>query len=71
MPTARAPSPFPPKMDALSKFGAGLLCDAIAEFWSRRGFSVRAERFPVEGTASWGVRSNLVAGLPPQRRARA
>lgn len=59
---------FPPKFDALSKYGASLLCDAIMDHWARRGFVVRAERYAVEGTASWGVRSNLVAGLPPAGR---
>jgi hypothetical protein len=63
------PHVFPDKMDALSKFGAGLIADAVMDFWVRRGFgNVHAERFPVEGTNSWGVRSNLIAGLPPIRR---
>ena len=54
---------FPAKMDALSRHGAGLLCEAIANFWLRRGYFVTAERFEVHEGA-WGVRSNLVAGLP-------
>lgn len=56
--------PFPDKFDALSKHGASLLVDAIQSYWRARGFWVQAERFAIEGTASWGVRSNLVAGLP-------
>lgn len=54
---------FPAKFDALSKHGASILCEAIATFWTRRGFSVHAERFELREGA-WGVRSNLVAGLP-------
>lgn len=61
---------FPAKMDALSRHGAALLCEAITAYWAARGFAVAAERFPVEGTASWGVRSNLVAGLPAARAPR-
>lgn len=59
---------FPDKMDALSKHGAGLLADCIMNYWMRRGYgNVRAERFAVPDTASWGVSSNLVAGRPPAR----
>jgi hypothetical protein len=63
----RSPNPFPDKMDALSKHGAGLIAACIMDFWARRGLgNVKAERFEVwEGT--WGVRSNLVGGLPPAR----
>jgi len=50
-------------MDALSRHGAGILCEAIESFWNGRGFQVDAERFEVHEGA-WGVRSNLVAGLP-------
>lgn len=67
--TAAAPFPFPDKFDALSKNGASLLAAAIMDFWVRKGFgNVRAERFQVwEGGKDWGVRSNLVGGLPPAR----
>lgn len=59
---------FPDKMDALSRHGAGLLCDAVMDYWVRKGVGhVVAQRYQVEGTASWGVRSNLVGGLPPAR----
>lgn len=59
---------FPDKMDALSKHGAGLIADAVMNYWVRQGYGhVRAERFPIADTASWGVRSNLVAGQPPIR----
>ena len=62
------PFEFPPKFDPLSKHGAGILCDAVMDFWAKQGFgNVRAERFPVPDTASWGVKSNLVGGLPPPR----
>ena len=66
------PFEFPAKYDGLSKYGAGLLCDAIHAHWIARGFgNVVAERFLMPGTgASWGVRSNLVQGLPPAKRVR-
>jgi hypothetical protein len=59
---------FPEKYDGLSKFGATLLAECVMDYWVRRGVgNVFAERFAIPGTASWGVRSNLVAGLPPAR----
>lgn len=67
----REANPFPPSMDALSKYGAGLLADHISEFWTARGFpGVRAERYQISDFEAWGVRSNLVAGLPPRRKGR-
>jgi hypothetical protein len=65
------PSPFqvdfPPKTDLLSRHGAGLLAEAIEAYWLKRGAVVCVRRFQVwEG--AWGVRSDLVAGLPRQRR---
>lgn len=63
---------FPPKFDALSKFGATTLADCIMDYWVRRGHgNVQAERFLIAGTQSWGVRSNLVGGRPPARVSRA
>lgn len=64
----KAASPFPPETDLLSRFGSLLLCMHIAEFWRVRGFSVSCERFQVPDTESWGVRSNLVNGLPGSAR---
>lgn len=59
---------FPDKFDPLSKVGAGALCDCIMDYWVRQGYGhVRAERFPIADTASWGVRSNLIDGRPPVR----
>lgn len=56
-------------MDSLTKHGAGRLCETIEAFWRGLGFTtVKAERFevwPGEGIDTWGVRSNLVAGMPP------
>lgn len=61
---------FPPKTDFSSKFGAGLLVDAIHAYWVKKGYAITAERFLVPGSDSWGVRSNLVAGLPARWRGR-
>jgi hypothetical protein len=54
-------SPFPPKTDFFSKYGAGLLADHINAFWKGR---VKAERYELDAGLGWGVRSNLVGGLP-------
>ena len=68
MPVSKRRFEFPDHFDALSKFGAGLIADAVMDYWVRRGVgNVFAERFAIPGTASWGVRSNLVQGLPPAR----
>jgi hypothetical protein len=59
---------FPPKFDALSKSGAAVLAECIMKAWVNRGYgNVVARRFPIADTASWGVESNLVNGLPPAR----
>lgn len=50
--------------DPLSRFGAQRLCVYIIEYWAARGCRVSAWRYQIEGTESWGVRSNLVGGLP-------
>lgn len=48
-----------------TKYGAGLLVDRINAYWAERGFkAVRAERYAIRGEGVWGVRSNLVNGLP-------
>jgi hypothetical protein len=59
---------FPDKMDALSRAGAASLVDCIQRFWVRKGYAIHCERFQVGETASWGVRSNLVGGLPAKWR---
>lgn len=61
--------PFPDKFDALSKHGASVLADCIRDFWLRRGYLVRTERFEVREGA-WGVASDLVAGLPSKGKSR-
>lgn len=61
---ARLKSPFPPKTDFFSKYGAGLLADHINAFWKG---AAKAERYLLWGT-TWGVRSNLVNGLVPKRQ---
>lgn len=51
--------------DLLSKRGAKLLAEAIMNFWAGRGHLVVAEAFALPAVGAWGVRSNLVNGLPP------
>jgi hypothetical protein len=55
--------------DLLSKRGAKLLAEAIMNYWSSRGHLVVAESYPLNAVGSWGVRSNLVNGLPPKHLA--
>ena len=48
--------------------GAELLRQHITSYWQARGFlGVRVERFQMPGRIDWGVRSNLVDGIPPTR----
>ena len=54
---------LPADVDAYSERGARLLCIALKDFWSRLGHSIRAEPFKIH-TGAWGVKSNLVNGLP-------
>lgn len=46
-----------------SKRGARLLAEAIANYWLDRGHMVFTEIYPLD-VLHWGVRSNLVNGLP-------
>lgn len=52
-------------VDLMSFYGAGVLAGTVERYWHERGHAnVIVERVEIfEGT--WGVRSNLVAGLPP------
>ncbi len=51
--------------DLYTRRGAEYLSAKIAAYWSARGFVVRAEPREVsEGL--WGVRTNLVNGMPPR-----
>lgn len=58
--------------DLFSKTGARLLARVITEYWLNRGYHVLAEGYPMGfgagnwNTGNWGVRSNLVNGLPPK-----
>jgi hypothetical protein len=52
--------------DLFSKRGSRLLAEAIVEYWRRRGYLVHAEGYLLNDSGSFGVRSNLVAGLPPK-----
>ena len=52
-------------IDSLSRAGANALCRTIVAYWSRRGHTVTAEPYELPGHEDhWGVRSNLVNGLP-------
>lgn len=53
--------------DLFSKRGARLLAEVIMKYWKNRGYHVFAEGYPMSG--NWGVRSNLVNGLPPKHLA--
>lgn len=55
--------------DLLTERGSRLLAEAIAEYWLDRGHLVFAEGYPLPGSLAWGVRSNLVNGLPPKHLA--
>jgi hypothetical protein len=55
--------------DLLSKRGAKLLAETIVNYWHERGYLVVAESFALPAVGSWGVRSNLVNGLPPKHLA--
>lgn len=62
---------LPASLDVTSRHGAGVLCDMIERYWHGLGHkSVVAERyevFPGAFVNAWGVRTNLVAGLPPRK----
>lgn len=51
--------------DLFSKTGARLLSEVIMKYWSGRGYLVFAEGYQLSA-GNWGVRSNLVMGLPPK-----
>ena len=63
--TISKPFAFPERFDPGSKHGSLLLADCIRDFWSRRGYRVRTERFEVR-EGRWGVVSDLVNGLPAE-----
>jgi hypothetical protein len=55
-----------PSRDYYTAFGAGILAKTIETNWHERGAGhVKVERYKIKGTEAWGVRSNLVNGLPP------
>jgi hypothetical protein len=56
--------------DLYTKRGAEALAVRIERFWRSRGYrGVAAHAFQIPGFGTlWGVRSNLVAGCPPQAR---
>ncbi len=56
--------------DNYTKHGAGVLAALVEKYWHGRGHRhVKAERYELGANVPgmWGVRSNLVAGLPPAR----
>ncbi len=56
--------------DAYSQFGAQHLANEINQFWFDKGHrNVKAEAYIIDSKAAkieYGVRSNLVNGLPPE-----
>lgn len=57
--------------DFMTKHGAGILADHINTYWEDRGLNAEAERYELPGcTATWGVRSSMVAGYPTKRMGR-
>lgn len=51
--------------------GADKLKAVILRYWLDRGFvNIRAEKYEIS-PGIWGVRSNLVNGLPPSRKRKA
>lgn len=56
-------------VDFMDFYGSGVLAGIVQRYWHERGHTnVIVERVEIfEGT--WGVRSNLVAGLPPKSTA--
>lgn len=54
-----------------SKRGARLVAEVVRKYWLDRGHLVVAESYPLDDTKTthWGVRSNLVNGLPPKHLA--
>ena len=53
------------KIDGFSKDGADAIALSIATFWKGRSAEgVRAWSYRLP-TGDWGVRSNLVGGMPP------
>ena len=61
------PKPIPYVPDNYTAKGAEKLRATIAKYWLDRGYpSVRVEKYEL-WAGTWGIRSNLVAGLPPRR----
>jgi hypothetical protein len=55
--------------DLYSAMGADCVAKAVECYWHKRGHrQVRSERFELS-PGTWGVRSNLVGGMPPRGKA--
>lgn len=59
---------MPAFSDAYTKNGAGVLAGRIEAYWHALGYpNVEVKRYALRGfDGLWGVKSNLVAGLPPK-----
>jgi hypothetical protein len=56
------------KDDHYTKAGAKALAERIERFWRSQGYrGVTVQAHQIPGFDMWGVRSNLVAGLPAVR----
>lgn len=58
--------------DFLTRNGADALVKHLTDYWTSRGYrSIRVERYELPGTVggSYGVRSNMVGGIPPGGKA--
>lgn len=60
---------LPRGTDYFTKYGAGVLAEAIERYWRDRGyFGIVAKRHLIDGmAATYGVRSNIgPSGFPPR-----
>lgn len=63
--SSKIKSPFPPATDFLTRHGADLIATHLVAYWRARGFQgLRATPYEVT-PGTWGVRSNMVGGIPP------
>lgn len=68
MPPSKSTEP-PDLPDYSTKAGAKLLLTAIRNYWAYRGYDVSLEIVEVPGAPrNFGIKSNLVNGLPRARR---
>jgi hypothetical protein len=61
------------RQDLCTRSGADAIVRHLTDYWTTRGYSgIRVEKYELPGTTggSWGVRSNMVGGVPPAKGAR-